>query len=92
MRIALVFTRHRYSGGVEKYLNNIARYLAERGDEVFIVGGFAMARPGMPITPMPADGPPPGMMPGMPGSGGQGKPAQPSEKQQPNEALPAGGE
>lgn len=59
------------------------------GDEMFIVGGFAMARPGMPITPMPADGPPPGMVPG---SGGQGKPSQPSEKQQPNEALREGGE
>ena len=55
------------------------------GDEMFIVGGFAMARPGMPITPMPAAGPPPGMMPGMPGSGGQGKPSQPSEKQQSTE-------
>jgi len=62
------------------------------GDEMFIVGGFAMARPGMPITPMPAGGPPPGMMPGMQGSGGQGNPSQPSEKQGPAEASPEGGE
>ncbi|MDH4201720.1 MAG: efflux RND transporter periplasmic adaptor subunit [Phycisphaerae bacterium] len=59
------------------------------GDEIFIVGGFAMARPGMPITPMPADGPPSGMMPG---SGGQGMPSQPSEKQSPAEASREGGE
>lgn len=56
------------------------------GDEMFIVGGFAMARPGMPITPMTADGPPPGMMPGMPGSGGHGTASQPSERQPSNEA------
>jgi RND family efflux transporter MFP subunit len=62
------------------------------GDELFIVGGFAMARPGMPITPMPADGPPPGMMPGMPGAGGQGKPADLSEKQQPSEPAPVRGD
>jgi RND family efflux transporter MFP subunit len=30
------------------------------GDEMFLVGGFAMARPGMPIVPMTGDGPPPG--------------------------------
>jgi RND family efflux transporter MFP subunit len=59
------------------------------GDEMFIVGGFAMARPGMPITPMPADGPPPGMMPG---SGGHGMPSQSSEKQRPNEAQPKRGD
>lgn len=34
------------------------------GSEMFIVGGFAMARPGMPIVPMTGDGPPAGMMPG----------------------------
>lgn len=28
------------------------------GSEVFIIGGFHIARPGMPITPMPAGGPP----------------------------------
>jgi RND family efflux transporter MFP subunit len=47
------------------------------GDEMFIVGGFAMARPGMPITPVPADGPPPGMMPG---AAGPGHPAEAPEK------------
>lgn len=41
------------------------------GEELFVIGGFAMVRPGMPITPMPADGPPPGMTSGAaaPGDG-----------------------
>ena len=30
------------------------------GSELFLVGGFAMARPGMPVIPMTGDGPPPG--------------------------------
>ena len=40
------------------------------GDETFIVGGFHMARPGMPIKPMP-EGEMPEMMPGMPGAPGE---------------------
>jgi len=47
------------------------------GSETFIVGGFHLARPGMPITPMSADGPPPGAMPGMPEA--------PNARQQPPE-------
>jgi RND family efflux transporter MFP subunit len=34
------------------------------GSEMFVVGGFAMLRPGVPVTPMTGDGPPPGMMSG----------------------------
>ena len=39
------------------------------GDETFIVGGFHMARPGMPIQPMP-EGQMPSGMPGAPGETG----------------------
>lgn len=52
-----------------------------KGDEMFIVGGFAMARPGMPITPMTGDGPPPGVAQGQAEAAGQGDTANPSEKQ-----------
>ena len=58
------------------------------GNEVFIVGGFAMARPGMPITPMSGDGPPPGT----PGATGQDNAANSSEKQPSNKSIPPGGE
>lgn len=37
MKIALVHLRHAYSGGVELYLNHMARYLAERGEQVTII-------------------------------------------------------
>ncbi len=37
MRIALVHMRHAHTGGTERYLNHLARYLAERGDDVTIV-------------------------------------------------------
>ena len=37
MKIALVHLRHAYSGGVELYLNEMARYLAEKGNEVTII-------------------------------------------------------
>ncbi len=37
MRIALVHIRHAYSGGVERYLNEFSRYLANRGHDVHIV-------------------------------------------------------
>ncbi|MCW8333613.1 glycosyltransferase family 4 protein [Vibrio sp. SCSIO 43135] len=37
MKIALVHLRHAYSGGVELYLNQMARYLAERGEDVTII-------------------------------------------------------
>jgi UDP-glucose:(heptosyl)LPS alpha-1,3-glucosyltransferase len=37
MRIALVHMRHAQAGGTERYLNQLARHLAERGDEVTIV-------------------------------------------------------
>ena len=37
MKIALVHIRHAYSGGTERYLNNVSRFLAERGHEVTIV-------------------------------------------------------
>lgn len=37
MKIALVHLRHAYSGGVELYLNQMARYLAEKGEEVTII-------------------------------------------------------
>ncbi|MCI0499211.1 MAG: efflux RND transporter periplasmic adaptor subunit [Planctomycetales bacterium] len=43
------------------------------GKELFIVGGFAMARPGMPITPLTGGGPPAGKVPG--------NTATPSDKQ-----------
>lgn len=33
MKIALVHLRHAYSGGVELYLNQMARYLAEKGED-----------------------------------------------------------
>lgn len=57
------------------------------GDETFIVGGFAMARPGMPITPMRGDGPPPGM--GPTGAGPQNA-ADPAKKPQSDKAAPVG--
>lgn len=37
MKIALVHLRHAYSGGVELYLNQMARFMAEKGDEVTII-------------------------------------------------------
>ena len=37
MKIALVHIRHAHSGGTERYLNHISRFLAERGHEVTIV-------------------------------------------------------
>jgi UDP-glucose:(heptosyl)LPS alpha-1,3-glucosyltransferase len=37
MRVALVHMRHAASGGTERYLNQLAAYLAERGDDVAIV-------------------------------------------------------
>lgn len=37
MRIALVHMRHAHAGGTERYLNLVARHLAERGDEVTIL-------------------------------------------------------
>jgi len=37
MRIALAHMRHAQTGGTERYLNQIARHLAERGDEVTIL-------------------------------------------------------
>ena len=37
MKIAFVHLRHAYSGGVELYLNQMARYLAERGEDVTII-------------------------------------------------------
>lgn len=37
MKIALVHLRHAYSGGVELYLNQMARYMAEKGEEVTII-------------------------------------------------------
>jgi len=37
MKIALVHLRHAYSGGVELYLNQMARYLAEKGEDVTIL-------------------------------------------------------
>ena len=37
MRLALVHMRHARSGGTERYLNQVARHLAERGHEVTIV-------------------------------------------------------
>ncbi|MBK7643287.1 MAG: glycosyltransferase family 4 protein [Planctomycetes bacterium] len=37
MRIALVHMRHAQAGGTERYLNHLARHLAQRGDEVTIV-------------------------------------------------------
>jgi hypothetical protein len=40
------------------------------GSEMFIVGGFHMARPGMPIVPLTGDGPPPGAMGMNPGQVG----------------------
>lgn len=37
MRVALVHMRHARSGGTERYLNQLATFLASRGDEVGIV-------------------------------------------------------
>jgi len=37
MRLALVHMRHKPSGGTERYLDRLARHLAERGHEVVIV-------------------------------------------------------
>ncbi|MBK7874475.1 MAG: glycosyltransferase family 4 protein [Planctomycetes bacterium] len=37
MRVALVHLRHAHTGGTERYLNLVAGYLAERGDDVTIV-------------------------------------------------------
>lgn len=37
MKIALVHMRHAGTGGTERYLNQIARFLAERGDDVAVV-------------------------------------------------------
>lgn len=37
MKIALVHLRHAYSGGVELYLNRMATYLAEKGEDVTII-------------------------------------------------------
>lgn len=37
MKIALVHMRHAHAGGTERYLNLLARFLAERGDDVRIV-------------------------------------------------------
>lgn len=37
MRIALVHNKHAYTGGIEAYLNNLARHLAGEGHEVTIV-------------------------------------------------------
>lgn len=37
MKIAFVHLRHAYSGGVELYLNQMARYLAEKGNDVTII-------------------------------------------------------
>lgn len=37
MRVALVHMRHAATGGTERYLNQLAFYLAERGDDVAIV-------------------------------------------------------
>jgi RND family efflux transporter MFP subunit len=55
------------------------------GDEMFIVGGFAMSRPGAPIVPITGDGPPPGRMPGVtpeqPDAAAQSNAATVSQKQ-----------
>ena len=37
MRIALVHMRHAHTGGTERYLNDLAAYLADRGHDVCIV-------------------------------------------------------
>jgi UDP-glucose:(heptosyl)LPS alpha-1,3-glucosyltransferase len=37
MKVALVHMRHKGIGGTERYLNQIAAYLAARGDDVTIV-------------------------------------------------------
>jgi UDP-glucose:(heptosyl)LPS alpha-1,3-glucosyltransferase len=37
MKVALVHMRHKESGGTERYLNQVAAYLAGRGDDVTIV-------------------------------------------------------
>ncbi|MBI5365175.1 MAG: glycosyltransferase family 4 protein [Planctomycetes bacterium] len=37
MRVALVHMRHAHTGGTERYLNQTAAFLAERGDDVTIV-------------------------------------------------------
>ncbi len=37
MKIALVHLRHAYSGGVELYLNQMARYMADKGEDVTII-------------------------------------------------------
>ncbi|ORT51859.1 group 1 glycosyl transferase [Vibrio sp. qd031] len=37
MKIALVHLRHAYSGGVELYLNKLAAYMAEKGEDVTII-------------------------------------------------------
>ncbi|WP_311945923.1 glycosyltransferase family 4 protein [Halomonas piscis] len=37
MKIALVHMRHAASGGTERFLNELSRYLAERGEEVTII-------------------------------------------------------
>ncbi|BBI58728.1 hypothetical protein HSBAA_00340 [Vreelandella sulfidaeris] len=37
VKIALVHMRHAASGGTERFLNELARYLAERGEDVSII-------------------------------------------------------
>ena len=52
-----------------------------KGDELYIVGGFAMARPKMPITPITGDSPPLDMASGPMGAVEQGDTVNSSEKQ-----------
>ncbi|MBL7214362.1 MAG: efflux RND transporter periplasmic adaptor subunit [Phycisphaerae bacterium] len=51
------------------------------GSEMFAAGSFHFIRPGMPITPISGDGPPPGMAPGNPAAPEQSDTEKPSEQQ-----------
>ncbi|HOM77398.1 MAG TPA: efflux RND transporter periplasmic adaptor subunit [Anaerohalosphaeraceae bacterium] len=51
------------------------------GSEMFIVGSFHMARPGMPVTPLTGDGPPAGMPAGQAAPSASNLPADQQEKQ-----------
>jgi UDP-glucose:(heptosyl)LPS alpha-1,3-glucosyltransferase len=48
MKIALIHMRHARSGGTELFLNHLSRYLAERGEDVTIIGS---STPGVEFTP-----------------------------------------
>nr|WP_298250126.1 glycosyltransferase family 4 protein [uncultured Halomonas sp.] len=45
MKIALVHMRHAASGGTERFLNELSRYLAERGEDVTIICRSHVAPP-----------------------------------------------